>query len=135
MFNIKEEVFQMKEQRLINYVVVEERDHCNQLSHQMNLSDFIDQTRKNKDMQNKNEKILYLLYQAIDLAKKLTCECQVLNYNIHPLNLIITDHWQLKLIDFSTVDMVHPLSHSMRRNTIESDTAEPEVQMRSQFKA
>jgi hypothetical protein len=50
------------------------------------------------------------------------------------VNLIITDQWQLKLIDFSTVDMIHPLSHSQRRNTRVSDTG-PEIQMRSQLKA
>jgi hypothetical protein len=50
LFNIKEEMFQMKDKRLINYVVVEERDYCNQLSNQINLSDFIGQVKKNKDM-------------------------------------------------------------------------------------
>jgi hypothetical protein len=30
--------------------------------------------------------------------------------------------------------MVHPLGHSTRRNTLDTDNAEPEVQLRSEFK-
>ena len=106
----------------MNYIVIEERENY------QTLQEFNSLIRTNKEIENKNEKVIYLLFQAIEMAKQLTTGAQILNYNIHPVNLIITDQWQLKLIDFSTVDMIHPLSHSKRRNTADSDSfTEPEI--------
>lgn len=104
---------------LLNYLVVEERDNCTQFSHQGNIKDFAKIFKMKlslndgkltqsiqKHIASKNEKLLYLLYQAIDLSKKLVKEHGVINYNIASLNLIVTENWELKLVDYSTVDMV-----------------------------
>lgn len=56
------------------------------------------------DMKQKSEKLLYLFLQAIDMVKQLTRDHKLINYNINPLNLIITEHFKLKLVDFSLVD-------------------------------
>lgn len=74
-------------------------------------------------IQNKNEKLLYLLYQTLDMLKSLTQDHKIINYNISPINLIINDHWRLKLMDFSTVDI------------LDDELPEEESkEMRSQFK-
>jgi hypothetical protein len=38
------------------------------------------------------------------MAKQLTKDLKLINYNICPLNLVITEHFKLKLVDFSLVD-------------------------------
>ena len=48
--------------------------------------------------------------QAVDLVKKLTIEEKIINYNICPLNLIIDEYFQLKLVDLSLVDF-YTVSH------------------------
>ena len=65
-FEIKEEIFQMKDTRLMNYLVIEERENY------QTLQEFNSNIKTNKDIGNKSEKIIYLLYQAIEMAKKLT---------------------------------------------------------------
>ena len=47
-----------------------------------------------------------MLYQAIDLAKKLVKDFGIINYNISSLNLIVTENWELRLVDYSTIDLV-----------------------------
>lgn len=54
----------------------------------------------------KEEKILYLFLQAINIIEKLTVEFGIINYNISPLNLTITNSWTLILTDFSVIDFV-----------------------------
>ena len=65
-FEIKEEIFQMKDTRLMNYLVIEERENY------QTLQEFNSNIKTNKEIGNKSEKIIYLLYQAIEMAKKLT---------------------------------------------------------------
>lgn len=99
--------------------MVEERDNCAQLSHQSNIKDFsrifkfkpvLNDGKLSQSLQKyiagKNEKLLYLLYQAIDLAKKLVKDFGIINYNISSLNLIVTENWELRLVDYSTIDLV-----------------------------
>ena len=65
-FEIKEEIFQMKDTRLMNYLVIEERDNY------QTLQEFNSTIKINKEIGNKSEKVIYLLYQAIEMARKLT---------------------------------------------------------------
>ena len=67
-FEIKEEIFQMKDTRLMNYLVIEERENY------QTLQEFNSNIKTNKEIGNKSEKVIYLLYQAIEMAKKLTQE-------------------------------------------------------------
>jgi len=67
-FKVKEEIFSIKDTRLMNYIVIEERENY------QTLQEFNSLIRANKDIENKNEKVIYLLYQAIEMAKKLTTE-------------------------------------------------------------
>lgn len=46
--------------------------------------------------------------QAIDMIKQLNNDFKLINYNICPLNLIITEQFELKIQDFSIVDFIHP---------------------------
>ena len=56
----------MKDTRLMNYLVIEERENY------QTLQEFNSNIKTNKEIGNKSEKIIYLLYQAIEMAKKLT---------------------------------------------------------------
>jgi hypothetical protein len=95
-------------------------------------------------MQQKNEKLLYIFLQAIDLAKQLTKDHKLINYNICPLNIMITEHFKLKLVDFSLVDF-HTVHHDDQSSqtshnseqTIDhiSKVLQLPIIMRSQFKA
>ena len=67
-FEIKEEIFQMKDTRLMNYLVIEERENY------QTLQEFNSNIKTNKEIGNKSEKVIYFLYQAIEMAKKLTQE-------------------------------------------------------------
>ena len=56
----------MKESRLMNYLVIEERENY------QTLQEFNSSIKLNKQVGNKNEKVIYLLYQAIEMARRLT---------------------------------------------------------------
>lgn len=56
----------MRDTRLMNYLVIEERDNY------QTLLEFNSNIKSNKDIGNKSGKVIYLLYQAIEMAKKLT---------------------------------------------------------------
>ena len=55
-FEIKEEIFQMKDTRLMNYLVIEERENY------QTLQEFNSNIKTNKEIGNKSEKVIYLLY-------------------------------------------------------------------------
>lgn len=95
-------------------------------------------------MQQKNEKLLYIFLQAIDLAKQLTKDHKLINYNICPLNIMVTEHFKLKLVDFSLIDFSSV--HHDDKSSVTSHSSEQTLDMisqklqlpiirRSQFKA
>lgn len=60
---------------------------------------------------HRDEKLLYIFLQAIDMIKKLTKDQKLINYNISPLNIVVTEHYELKLVDFSMVEFCE-ISHN-----------------------
>ena len=136
-FSIKEELFQItksadseligRSSRLLNYVVIEERQNCGVLNAQLTLKDFINQYNQGsagnmgpndptepgqgQQLFHRDEKLLYIFLQAVDMIKKLTKDQKLINYNICPLNLVVTEHYELKLVDFSMVDFCE-ISHN-----------------------
>ena len=81
-------------------------------------------------MQQKNEKLLYIFLQAIDLAKQLTKDHKLINYNICPLNIMVTEHFKLKLVDYSLVDF--SAVHHDDQSSITSHSSEQTVEQFSQ---
>lgn len=97
-FSIKEELFQIsksadseligRSSRLLNYVAIEERQNCGVLNAQLTLKDFINQynqgttgnaepgdpneAAQGQQLFHRDEKLLYIFLQAIDMIKKLT---------------------------------------------------------------
>ena len=61
--------------------------------------------------------------QAIDMIKQLTKDHKLLNYNICPLNLVITEHFKLKMVDFSLVDFC-TISHEDKSESVNSRSSE-----------
>lgn len=45
------------------------------------------------------------------MIKKLTKDQKLINYNLSPLNLVVTEHYELKLVDFSMVEFCE-ISHN-----------------------
>lgn len=89
----------------------------------MGPNDIPDQGQ-GKQLFHRDEKLLYIFLQAIDLIKKLTKDYKIINYNINPLNLIVTEHYELKLVDFSLVDFCeinHNENSSNSNQTLEKD--------------
>ena len=81
-------------------------------------------------MQQKNEKLLYIFLQAIDLAKQLTKDHKLINYNICPLNIMVTEHFKLKLVDFSLIDFSSV--HHDDKSSVTSHSSEQTLDMISQ---
>ena len=110
---------------LLNYAVIEERQNCGVFNVQLTLKDFIHDYNEGENSAKKqlepfntnngenpqgeplkhgNEKLLYVMLQAVDLIKKVTKDYKLMNYYICPLNLMITEHYELRLLNFSLID-------------------------------
>lgn len=76
---------------------------------------------------HRDEKLLYIFLQAVDMVKKLTKDQKLINYNICPLNLVVTEHYELKLVDFSMVDFCE-ISHN-DHSTNSNQTLDFQAQM------
>ena len=68
------------------------------------------------------------------MQKQLTKDHKLINYNINPLNLIITEHFKLKLVDFSLVDFC-TVSHDDQSsiNSKSSDQTNKDLSSQHQF--